>query len=525
MRITQLGFFNANRKEFDCLFTIQSKGKVEVTLEEIESRIIRHNNAPLLTAHQQYIQKDIVPFDVPGHKRGRGNRYLQDLFGEETMKLDVNSLPELDQLSHPTGVIKEAQALMADAYGADEAFFMVNGTSSSVHAMILSTCKPGDKILLPRNVHKSAINALILSGAVPIYMDVEIDEQLGIATTVSDQVVMEAIFANRDAKAILLLNPSYWGFCSNLQKIIACAKKQDILVLVDEAHGAHFPFHSKLPKSAITFGADLVATSVHKTGGALTQSSVLLANKGNIDLQYVGMVINMIQSTSASYLLMSSLDGARKNLVLHGKAIFDELLPLIQQTKQEINEIPGLSTYGQELIGSNGIYDVDETKIGIHVSKLGLTGFEVYEILRIEYQIQLELGDAYNVLAIVSLGDDDRSLKSLVEALVDLSKKYYKHNTIFNRRFFPKLQPQVVMNPREAFYASKETVSLNQAIGRISGESIMAYPPGIPILSPGELITEESIEYITFLKKQHANLTDALDKNVETLTVIKQGVW
>ncbi|MGM9987838.1 MAG: aminotransferase class I/II-fold pyridoxal phosphate-dependent enzyme [Bacillaceae bacterium] len=504
---------------------MQPKGNEQEILEQKQAHINKHSVAPLLDAHQQYVQKDIIPFDVPGHKRGNGNNYLQDLFGKQTMKLDVNSLPELDQLSHPTGVIKESQALMADAYSADAAFFMVNGTSSSVHAMILSACKPGDKILLPRNIHKSAINALILSGAVPIYMDVEIEEQLGIATTVSDKVVIETIFAHRDAKAILLLNPSYWGFCANLKKIVGYAKKYNILVLVDEAHGAHFPFHKDLPPSAISLGADLVATSIHKTGGALTQSSVLLANKGNIDLQHVAMIINMIQSTSASYLLMSSLDGARKNLVLHGNEIFNELLPLIKHAKKEINQIPGLSTYGSEIIGSNGIYNLDETKIAIHVSEIGLTGFEVYEILRKEYRIQMELGDAYNVLAIVSLGDDERTLKSLVDALRDLSKSYFKRNNSLSRQLIPRLQPEVIMNPREAFYAEKEMVSLQDSIGRISGESLMAYPPGIPILSPGERITAETIEYIAFLKKQQANLTDAKDVHIETLTVIKQGVW
>lgn len=483
--------------------------------------VSKHSHTPLMSALYDYANSSVVPFDVPGHKRGVGNIYLQQYFGASFVRYDVNSLPELDQLSHPEGVIKEAQDLLADAYKANNAFFMVNGTTSAVQTMILSVCGPSDKIFIPRNAHKSVINALLLSNALPIYLDCEFHDDFCISTVVSFETVKEAMKQHADAKAILFINPSYWGFCSELKEMIHYVKNAGLHCIVDEAHGSHLPFHDNFPKSAISMGADMAAISLHKSGGSLTQSSALLLNSASISAQTVQLFSNMLQSTSASYLLMASLDVARKNLVLHGKELFSNLLPQIKEFKRKINSLGGYYAYGMELEGKFGIAKVDETKIGIYVGGIGLTGFVVYELLQTKYQIQLELGDVTMILAIASIADNEESLNRLYEALVDIKKQYGKEQVLQNL-YRPQLNNRMVLTPRDAFYSNKEPVSWHDAVNRIAAESVMAYPPGIPIVVPGERITKQTVEYIMYLKENNTHLTDCVDPTIKTITVVKE---
>ena len=282
------------------------------------NRLEKHRDIPLLSALKEYSLQDIAAFDVPGHKRGQGVKVLNQYFGHELMRMDVNSLPLLDNVSKVKGVIKEAQELLADAYHADAAFFMTNGTTSAIHCMLMSVLGPNDKVLLPRNIHKSALNGLILCGATPVYLPTEMLGKEGIACNVKPSDVESMLNQDSNIKAVFLLNPTYYGFVTDLEQIIQICHQRDVLVLVDEAHGAHFPFHPDLPPSGVELGADVSCVSIHKTGGALTQASALLVNKARIDVKKVQQVINMLQSTSCSYLLMSSLDGARQNLVLNG---------------------------------------------------------------------------------------------------------------------------------------------------------------------------------------------------------------
>lgn len=477
-----------------------------------------HEKTPLFSALKEHSKSDIVPFDVPGHKRGRGLKEFAEYFGSKILEMDVNSMKSLDNISNPIGVIKEAEELMAEAYGANHAFFLVNGTSSGLHAMIMSTCQQGDKIILPRNVHKSAINALILSGAIPVYIHPEKNSRLGISMGVSLENIEKAIAENPDAKAILLINPTYYGFSSDLKNIIKLAHKHGMAALLDEAHGAHFKFHPELPISGIEFGADIAAVSIHKTGGSLTQSSVLLLNEGYVDKKTVKTVLNLLQSTSASYLLMSSLDVARKNLVLNGREKFDEILDLVRKYRSKLNEIDGLYAFGKELVSTPGAYDFDETKLGVCVSGIGLTGFEVYDLLRDEYKIQVELADTYNILAIVSIGDNEENLLKLYEGLKDISIKYRKKSLKHIDLVLD--DPEVIVSPRNAFYARKKVLPLDEVVGEISGESIMAYPPGIPIITPGERISQEIVNYIKFLKKEKTMLTDSEDPYVNSIKVL-----
>lgn len=482
-------------------------------------RGLDHNKAPLFEAMKAYHKKNVVPFDVPGHKHGKGIPELVEYFGSTMLELDVNSMKDLDNLSNPIGVIRDAEELAADAYYADHGFFLVNGTTAGVQAMVMSVCEPGDKIILPRNAHKSAVTALILSGAIPVYIQPEVNEELGIAMGVSIESVEKAIARHPEAKAVLLIHPTYYGAISDVKSIVKTAHKYGMAVLVDAAHGAHLNFHAELPDDAIALGADMCAVSTHKTGGSLTQSSLLLLREGIVDAKSVKTTLNLTQTTSASYLLMGSIDVARKLLATKGEEMLTAVLGFSRWAREEINKIDGCYAFGKELVGTSGVFDFDETKLGINVRNLGLTGLEVYDILRDEYNIQTELGDLYNVLAIVSLGDTQESLGALVAAMKDIAVKYRRNEEVKLTKGILK-NPDIIVSPRDAYYSEKRSVSLEDAIGEISGESIMAYPPGIPIVTPGEKITKEMIEYVKLLKQEESLLQGTEDPYAENIKVL-----
>lgn len=486
--------------------------KYSVTLSE--------EKIPLLQGLKDYSNRNIACFDVPGHVKNKGVEVLNDFLGDSVMNMDINSSPYMDNVSKPNGIIKEAQDLLAQAYECDKAFFVTNGTTQAIQTMILSVINPNDKVLLPRNIHKSVINALILSGGEPVYIQPEFDEELGISLNVSYLSVKNELERNSDIKAIFLLNPTYYGACCDLEKIINLCKKHSVLVLVDEAHGAHFPFHDDLPPSAMSLQADMAAVSMHKAGGALTQASALLMNEENIDAEKVSRTLNMLQSTSASYLLMSSIDGARYNLVNNGMAQLSKALNISRYAKHKLNKIPGIKVIGHDNFKREGLNFLDETKLCINVRGLNITGFKVYDIMYQNFDIQLELGDLYNVLALVSIGTTKDDVDRLINALEIISKKYSNESS---KRYssMKQINPVVKMNPRDAHYSEKESVDIEKSIDRICGENIMAYPPGIPIISPGEIITREILDYIKILKTSNAHLTDMCDKELNTILVIK----
>lgn len=347
-------------------------------------------DAPLYEALLRYKKNKIVPFDVPGHKQGRGNPELTDFLGEKCLSVDVNSMKPLDNLAHPTGVIMHAQNLAAEAFGAKHAFFSVNGTTAAVQAMVLSACKKGEKIIMPRNVHISAINALVLSGAIPVYVNPGMDKKLGISLGMSLDELSKAIQHNPDAKAVFVNNPTYYGICSDLKGIVELAHRHNMIVIVDEAHGTHFYFGDNLPPSAMSCGADMSSVSMHKTGGSLTQSSLLLLG-GNVSEGYVRQILHLTQTTSASYLLLSSLDISRRTLALRGREIFGRVSSIARYAREEINKIGGYYAYADELIDGKAVFDFDITKLSVYTRDIGLAGIEVYDILRDEYGIQIEL--------------------------------------------------------------------------------------------------------------------------------------
>lgn len=480
--------------------------------------MLNQNDAPIYDALQKFKRMRIVPFDVPGHKRGRGNIELTDFLGQQCMDVDVNSMKPLDNLCHPVSVIKEAEEIAAEAFGAANAFFMVGGTTSAVQSMIMYACKGGDKIILPRNVHRSAINALILCDAVPVYVNPDVNNQLGIALGMSIEQVEKAIEENPDAKAILVNNPTYYGICSDLKRITELAHSKGMLVLVDEAHGTHFYFGDNFPVTAMAAGADIASVSMHKSGGSLTQSSFLLMGE-RVNSDYMRQVINLTQTTSASYLLLSSLDISRRKLALQGREIFSRTVELAQYAREEINAIGGYYAYSKELVNGSSIYDFDVSKLSIFTLPIGLAGIEVYDLLRDEYDIQIEFGDIGNILAYISVGDRIRDIERLISALAEIKRRFGKSGADMLTQEY--INPIVAETPRKAFYADKISLPLDEAVGRVCSEFVMCYPPGIPILAPGELITDEIIRYIKYAKKKGCSMTGTEDINIERLNVLK----
>ncbi|MBQ9442525.1 MAG: aminotransferase class I/II-fold pyridoxal phosphate-dependent enzyme [Selenomonadaceae bacterium] len=478
---------------------------------------LNQNRAPILEALEKMKAARLVPFDVPGHKRGRGNRELAEFLGQDCLDVDVNSMKMLDNLCHPTSVIRDAEKLAAEAFGAENSFFMVGGTTSAVQAMVLSTVKPGEKIILPRNVHRSAINALILCGATPVYINPQVDEKLGISLGMKVSEVIDAMEKNPEAKAVLVNNPTYYGICSDIEKITQAAHEHGMKMLADEAHGTQFYFNKKLPKSAMSVGADMAAVSMHKSGGSLTQSSLLLIGK-NINAGYVHQIINLTQSTSGSYLLMSSLDISRRNLALNGEKIFDGVIDLVEYARDEINSLGGWYAYGKELADGDAVFDFDTTKLSIFTRAVGLAGIEVYDILRDEYDIQMEFGDIANTLAYVSIGDRKKDIERLVSALADIKRNYRKDPSKLLKTEY--IDPIVDATPKEAFYSKKKSLPIDETVGKTAAEFLMCYPPGIPILAPGERVTKEILDYIHYAKKKGCQITGPEDMSIKNLQVI-----
>ena len=378
---------------------------------------MEQSKAPIYEALKRFKSMRVVPFDVPGHKRGKGNPELTSFLGQQCMDVDVNSMKPLDNLCHPVSVIREAEELAAEAFGAKHAFFMVNGTTSAVQAMVFAAVKEGEKIILPRNVHRSAINALVVNGAIPVYVNPGVNKALGIPLGMSVKEVEKAIENNPDAKAVFVNNPTYYGICSDLKKVVEIAHRAGMLVLVDEAHGTHFYFGDNLPVSAMEAGADMASVSMHKNGGSLTQSSFLLINN-YVSEGYTRQIINLTQTTSGSYLLMSSLDLSRKNLALNGKEIYRKVLELADYARGEVNKIGGYYAFGRDLVDGDAIYDFDLAKLSIHTRDIGLAGIEVYDMLRDYYDIQIEFGDIGNILAIISVGDTPLMIERLISCLL-----------------------------------------------------------------------------------------------------------
>jgi len=482
---------------------------------------VDQTRTPLFEALLSHAAKDPLQFHIPGHKKGVGmDPEFRSFIGDNALSIDLINIAPLDDLHQPSGAIHEAQRLAAEAFGADHTFFSVQGTSGAIQTMIMSVCGPGEKIIVPRNVHKSVMSAIIFAGARPVFLSPAMDEQLGIAHGVTTRSVRKALERHPDAKAVLVINPTYFGISANLKEIVELAHRYDVPVLVDEAHGVHIHFHEELPLSAMQAGADMAATSVHKLGGSLTQSSVLNLRGDRVNPKRVQAILSMLTTTSTSYLLLASLDAARRSLALRGRDMAEQALARARLARKRINEIPGLYCFGDDILGSEATYDYDPTKLTVHVRKLGMTGYDAEKVLRERFNIEVEMSDMYNILCIVTPGDTDETIAKLVSALETIAKERAgaaeMRNVVVKN---PKI-PTLALSPRDAFYARTESVPLAEADGRIIAEFVMVYPPGIPILLPGEVISQENIDYITEHVKVGLPVQGPEDKTIQNVKVI-----
>ncbi len=469
--------------------------------------LAEQKETPYLDAYKKYLDEKTTVFDVPGHHQGKIRTDFNKVFGPTIYKSDVNAPRGMDNLSHPTGVIKKAQELFAKACGADYAKFLINGSSEGNLIMLMSALKANEKILMPRNVHKSAINGLVLSGAFPVFVMPEIDKETEIVNQISFRSWKKAIDENPDAKAIFIINPTYFGATANLKKIVDYAHQKNMIVLVDEAHGSHFYFSSHSPISAMEAGADMSTLSIHKTGGSLTQSSVLLVKGNRVSRYDVIKTFNLLTTTSPSSLLIASLDSARKYLVFHGSRNVKRIINLAKIARERISQIKGFKALGKDYFKRNGAFNYDETKVVVELDNLSLTGFELYKILKDRYHIQIELGETYVFLLLFTIGSKKEDVDVIVNALEKISKKYYKENIDYPlNRYANKDFPPLALRPREAYHASLKVVKLSKALNMISKEMIMTYPPGIPVIIPGERFTQAVIDELSYFKKIRANI-------------------
>lgn len=480
-----------------------------------------HNKTPLFTALRKHAEHNPVQFHIPGHKKGVGSDpEFRAFIGDNTLSIDLINIAPLDDLHQPTGVIEEAQKLAAHAFGSDYTYFSVQGTSGAIMTMILTVCSPGDKIIVPRNVHKSIMAAIIFAGARPVFISPARDSNLGIDHGITTRSVRRAIERHPDAKGVLVINPTYYGICANLKEIVELVHSYEIPVLVDEAHGVLIHFHDKLPMSAMQAGADMAATSVHKLGGSMTQSSVLNVKSGKINPQRVQTIISMLTTTSTSYILLASLDTSRRNLALHGYEIAEKAIELAHFARQAINKIPGLYCFGEEILGDEATYDYDSTKVTIHVRHLGITGYETENWLRDHFNLEIEMSDMYNILCLITPGDTSDSVEMLIEALTALSASFFEGAEA--RELVVKIPeiPQLSLTPRDAFYAETEVIPFRESAGRIIAEFIYVYPPGIPILLPGEVISQSNIDYIVDHVEVGLPVKGPEDRSIEFVKVI-----
>ncbi|TLS37689.1 aminotransferase class I/II-fold pyridoxal phosphate-dependent enzyme [Pseudalkalibacillus caeni] len=481
-------------------------------------------DTPLYTGLLNHIKKDPIQFHIPGHKKGSGmDPHFREFIGENALSIDLINIGPLDDLHHPHGIIKEAQQLAAEAFGADATFFSVQGTSGAIMTMVMAVCSPGDKIIVPRNVHKSVMSAIIFSGATPVFIHPEVDQNLGISHGITTESVEKALEQNPDAKGVLVINPTYFGISANLEEIVNVAHSYQVPVLVDEAHGVHIHFHDDLPMSAMQAGADMAATSVHKLGGSMTQSSVLNVREGLVSPSRVQAIISMLTTTSTSYLLLASLDVARKRLATEGHDLAEKAIALAETTRKQINEIPQIYCVGREILGTQATYDMDPTKLIISVKELGITGYDVEVWLRENYNIEVELSDLYNILCIITPGDTEENTSILVKALQELSDTFSEN--IKEAKKIPVHVPNIpllALSPRDAFYSETEVVPFQESAGRIIAEFVMVYPPGIPIFIPGEIITEENLRYIQENLEAGLPVQGPEDDDLNYLRVIKE---
>lgn len=487
--------------------------------------------APLLEALTQSSQRPHAPFYAPGHKRGQGiPAPLKGLLGERVFRADLPELPELDNLFAPAGAIAHAQALAAEAFGAEQTWFLVNGSTCGLEAAVLAVCRPGDKIIVPRHAHRSVVSALILSGAVPVWVQPEYDPDWDLVLGVGVTAIATALAHHPDSRAILLVSPTYQGLCSDVAKLAHLAHEHGVPLLVDEAHGPHFAFHPDLPTPALAAGADLVVQSTHKVLAAMTQASMLHVQGQRIDRERLQQALQLTQSTSPSYLLLASLDAARQQVALTGRARLAATLALARQVRSHLAPLPGLRVWGELATpGPGGSYPFDLTRLTVEVAGLGLSGFAADEILHGDLGVTAELPTLRHLTFILSLGNVPDDGERLVSAFTQLSQHHCGPRPepgkdrieLWEGEAKQPLAIQVPdLPPRAAFFAAAERVPVREAIGRLSAATLCPYPPGIPLVLPGERITAQALQSLQQIHQAGGLITGCAEASLAHLAVI-----
>ncbi len=479
------------------------------------------NLTPILDTLLNHAQNKVVSFHTPGHKNGAGMLpKLKDFTKKNVYYLDVTVFPEVDSLHDPVSCIKQAQELAAKAYNSKHAFFLVNGSTVGNISMLMSACDPGDSVILSRTCHKSVLAGIIISGIWPIWIQPVVDQQRDVIYEVSSKEIEEYIKSYPEAKAVFITSPNYNGICTDLIKIQEVCNKYNKILLVDEAHGPHLKFHPDLPVSAAEVNVDMYVHSVHKVLSALSQGSILHFKSDKIDINRVKRVVSMLQTTSPNYFILASIDAARMQVVKYGLKVFGKLIKYCEQAREEINKLPNIFTLVRKEIQSE-YYDLDLTKLTINVTKTGLPGYKIEEILATEYKIQVDCADMFNLVAITGFGTTKEDIEKLVFAITDISKKYSgKHK--FWKLQLPPLTTEVVMLPRDAFFSTNtKRVPLKKAVGHISAQVLTPYPPGLPVLTPGERITKEVVNYLQELASFTVRVSGQESELLKTIKVIK----
>ena len=486
---------------------------------------------PFVEALESYKKQHFVPFHTPGHKIGvEAPQLLKDWMGP-ALPYDLGVMYALDDLHEPEGELKEAQDLTAELYGADHCWFSINGTTALIEAMIMGTVGPDETIIIPREAHRSVISGLVLSGAKPVYMDCQFDERWGIPLGVSLDDAVKTMDAHPEAKAILLVYPNYYGVGVDIVNIVKEAHKRGMIVLVDEAHGPHLPFSNILPIEAIAAGADLVAQSTHKSVGSLTQTSWLLGQGERINKRRITQMHQMLQSTSPNYIFLASLDMARHQLATVGEDLVSRTVELSLYLRKELHKIPGITTMEYRNI-EDRVVNYDCTKVLIDAKELGVTGVEFERMLR-EHRIEVELVQAHHVLVLITIGDTKESVTALIQAVQAISDTVLRKSFESSHKEDENLndcskdsavlpEPIVGVTPRKAMYANREQVRLRDTLHRIAGETIAYYPPGIPCVAVGEVISESVLQYIENRKALGYVPNGADDMSLETIWVLQE---
>ncbi|MGW1597383.1 aminotransferase class I/II-fold pyridoxal phosphate-dependent enzyme [Streptomyces sp. NPDC002343] len=481
-----------------------------------------HSRVPVLEALQEFRRRGDVVYGPPGHKQGLGvDPRVLDIVGEGVFASDVLSLNGLDDRRESQGVLTQAEELMADAVGAEQTFFSTCGSSLSVKTAMLAVAGPGEKLLVSRNAHKSVIAGVIVNGVQPVWVHPKFDTERHLAHPPEPDDVRRALREHPDAKGMLLITPTDWGSCADIRGVAAVCHDHDIPLIVDEAWGAHLPFHPDLPAWGMNADADLVVTSVHKMGGAIEQSSVFHLQGDRVSPEVLKQREDLLGTTSSSSLVYATLDGWRRHMVQHGHDLLDAALHRTARVRKAVGDMPGLRLMGPEVVEQGLTAELDLLKITIDVRELGISGMQAAEWLRAHCHVDIGSSDTCRISAQVTHADNDRTENLLTDSL----RRLVEHADTIERQppvRLPEprtLQLEQAMLPRDAFFGSAEHVPARQAVGRVAAETISPYPPGVPVVAPGEVITREVVDYLTSGVAAGLLIPDAADPSAETLRV------